>query len=262
MITSFPLKMNLHNARTIRFIPFLFLIAFQCRPDTITSTTCSADGVAASGLTACAVSTPQGGIANANAFFITSNLTSTQFSAAANVTASVNASVQNNVQGPVLAMSDARLFTVLDTAGLDRPGFIEVSATDGSNPGNSGKAETFVNIGPYTINLDLSETFCCSILLPFELGQPFLFDMNTFNVQGTDVQGTGSLNFASSGQTNPNVEIHFLEADRSTVVPLFETSVPEPSAVGLLGIGIGLVFWKLRHRVSAIPSSFITNLEK
>ncbi|HTF71415.1 MAG TPA: PEP-CTERM sorting domain-containing protein [Edaphobacter sp.] len=83
--------------------------------------------------------------------------------------------------------------------------------------------------------------FCCTPLLPVDLGVPFLLEV-----------GLKSSNYSnpvfgpSGGIGRANLTLQFLESDRVTPVNIFKTTAPEPAFLALAGLGfVGIALgWK------------------
>ncbi|HEY1946722.1 MAG TPA: PEP-CTERM sorting domain-containing protein [Bryobacteraceae bacterium] len=235
-------------------ILFAFLLAATvlrsdlANASVVNSTTCRVSDAepsyeaASSGLYSCSLTSPADGRAYANVGPTTEILSSTSFVASEEVSATAINSVvfdQYFHTGESLSTANTDLFLVLDTVGDNRQGFLKVNGNISGDKGYSGNAGGTLQVGTSfeIVKTPANSGFCCSILFPFELGQPFLFDLSVFEYQ----ESVGLDDGLTGGNSIANVTIQFLESDQITPVQIFETNVPEPASIALIGVGAALL---------------------
>jgi hypothetical protein len=215
----------------------------------VTSTSCMADGVASDGPLSCSVVSPQGGVAEASILSASGLFSGTSFVASQSMYAVGGQSFSdpgNPAGGPASATASADYWIVLDTAGLERPGFLGLTASVDADAGYSGVAGATLQIGSNSFAFTASKlSSCCSLVLPVTLGQPFLLDLSSYNLQNpSTAEGV------SGGTAVSTVSLQFWEADASTAVPVFQSTIPEPASFVLALIGAVALFLR-----NAAPAS-------
>jgi hypothetical protein len=219
----------------------LFLLTPALYATTITSTVCSVGNVTASGQFSCGVDNSNG-FANATVIDVTQTLSLTSFSISANVRANANSVLMN----PTFSNANASVnsFAVLDTQGPVRNGFIEVDLLGGGLERGIDNSSVSYNltVGSFNFFVDDIQNFGPGpVLFPFTLGQPFLVDFDLTVQQGSIFGDPGG------AIAVPNAPIRLFESDGVTPVPLFETTIPEPTTWALMAFALVLCFVQSRR---------------
>ena len=191
------------------------------------------------------------GRATANIYPTTITFGGTFFSAELGVDVYTQQSLPANpntaVGGSSEAWATSNLSLALMTAGAPRPGLVKITwIVNGWYP-YDGSYGAHLTIGPWFSQDVPYGNYCCSPLLPVELGQTFSFQTSV-----SEHAYAVFFDGLSAASNNASIMLQFYESDGTTPVRIDDAatiaSVPEPTCWLLLAVACMGILVKFRHR--------------